>query len=170
MPWPLVRHPHALTDHQPDARPVLDGRPIPSRLGTSTLTISTALVVIGRADTCAPRDATRSAGPSPAATGRMISAHRPEAPPDGYASRRTGRGKRLVSASVSRHNSYMLEKPTADDLEKAHLILSEFGLLVGPAGAMSDVIARAVAAGIAVGRKEALAKTRRSKSSESSAS
>ena len=80
------------------------------------------------------------------------------------------RRQRLVSASVSRHNSYMPEQPTADDLEKAHLILSEFGLLVGPAGAMSDVIARAVAAGIAVGRKEALAKTRRSKSSESSAS
>lgn len=41
----------------------------------------------------------------------------------------------------------MLEQPTKADLEKAHLILSEFGLLIGPAGAMSDVIARAVAAG-----------------------
>ena len=75
-----------------------------------------------------------------------------------------------MSACVSRHNRYMPEQPTADDLEKAHLILSEFGLLVGPAGAMSDIIARAVAAGIAVGRKEALAKMRRSKSSKSSAS
>jgi hypothetical protein len=41
------------------------------------------------------------------------------------------------------------------------LILSEFGLLIGPAGKMSDVIARAVAAGIALGRKEALAEKRR---------
>jgi hypothetical protein len=57
----------------------------------------------------------------------------------------------------------MPEQPTADDLEKAHLILSEFGLLIGPAGEMSDVIARAVAAGIARGRKEALATTRGSK-------
>ena len=50
---------------------------------------------------------------------------------------------------------------TASDLEKAHLILSEFGLLIGPAGEMSDVIARAVAAGIAFGRKEGLAARRR---------
>jgi hypothetical protein len=55
----------------------------------------------------------------------------------------------------------MTEQPTASDLEKAHLILSEFGLLIGPAGAMSDVIARAVAAGIALGRKEALVEKRR---------
>ena len=55
----------------------------------------------------------------------------------------------------------MRETPTASDLEKANLILSEFGLLIGPAGEMSDVIARAVAAGIALGRKEAL-KTARS--------
>ena len=48
----------------------------------------------------------------------------------------------------------MPETPTASDLEKAHLILSEFGLLIGPAGEMSDIIARAVAAGIALGRKE----------------
>jgi hypothetical protein len=57
----------------------------------------------------------------------------------------------------------MSEQPTADDLEKAHLILSEFGLLIGPAGEMSDVIARAVAAGIALGRKEGLAEKRRRK-------
>jgi hypothetical protein len=56
----------------------------------------------------------------------------------------------------------MPETPTSSDPEKAHLILSEFGLLIGPAGEMSDVIARAVAAGIALGRKEALATVRRS--------
>jgi hypothetical protein len=43
------------------------------------------------------------------------------------------------------------------------LILSEFGLLIEPAGQMSDVIARAVAAGIALGRKEALEQKRRQK-------
>ena len=47
----------------------------------------------------------------------------------------------------------MPETPTTSDLEKAHVILSEFGLLIGPAGEMSDVIARAIAAGIALGRK-----------------
>jgi hypothetical protein len=56
----------------------------------------------------------------------------------------------------------MPETPTTSDLEKAHVILSEFGLLIGPAGEMSDVIARAIAAGIALGRKEALAGKRRS--------
>ena len=56
----------------------------------------------------------------------------------------------------------MPEKPTASDIEKAHLILSEFGLLIALTGEMSDVIARAVAAGIALGRKEALATVRRS--------
>ena len=57
---------------------------------------------------------------------------------------------------------------TKADLEQAHLILSEFGLLIGPAGAMSDVIARAVAAGIALGRKEALTAARRGDKSKSS--
>ncbi len=55
----------------------------------------------------------------------------------------------------------MSEQPSASDLEKAHLIVSEFGLLIGPAGAMSDAIARAVAAGIALGRKEGLTEKRR---------
>jgi hypothetical protein len=64
------------------------------------------------------------------------------------------------------HNGHMPETPTASDLEKAHLILSEFGLLIGPAGEMSDVIARAVAAGIALGRKETLAKVRGRKDKE----
>ena len=54
----------------------------------------------------------------------------------------------------------MLETPTQSDPEKAHLILSEFDLLIGPAGEMSDLIARAVAAGIALGRKEGLAEKR----------
>ena len=53
----------------------------------------------------------------------------------------------------------MSETQTQSDLEKAHLILSEFGLLIGPAGEMSDVIARAVAAGIALGRKEGFAES-----------
>ena len=57
----------------------------------------------------------------------------------------------------------MPETPTSSDLEKAHLILSEFGLLIGPAGEISVVIARAVAAGIALGRKEAVAEERRRK-------
>ena len=61
----------------------------------------------------------------------------------------------------------MLEQPTKADLEKAHLILSEFGLLIGPAGAMSDVIARAVAAGIALWRKEAQTKARGGNKSKS---
>jgi hypothetical protein len=55
----------------------------------------------------------------------------------------------------------MPETPTQSDLDKAQLILSEFGLLIGPAGEMSDVIARAVAAGIALGRREALAEKRK---------
>jgi hypothetical protein len=50
--------------------------------------------------------------------------------------------------------------PLHPNSKKAHLILSEFGLLIGPAGEMSHVIARAVAAGIALGRKEALAEKR----------
>jgi hypothetical protein len=48
------------------------------------------------------------------------------------------------------------------------LILSEFGLLIGPAGEMSDVIARAIAAGIALGRQETLAKVRGRKDEEKS--
>ncbi len=49
----------------------------------------------------------------------------------------------------------MIDEPSASDLEKAYQILSEFGLLIGPAGKNSDAIARAIAAGIALGRKEA---------------
>ncbi len=42
------------------------------------------------------------------------------------------------------------------DLEKARVILGEYGLLIGPAGEMSETIAQAVADGIALGRKEGL--------------
>jgi hypothetical protein len=49
----------------------------------------------------------------------------------------------------------MIDEPSASDLQKAYQILSEFGLLIGPAGKNSDAIARAIAAGIALGRKEA---------------
>jgi len=43
------------------------------------------------------------------------------------------------------------------DLEKARRIVSEHGLLIGPAGKMSEVVAKAVAEGIALGRKEGIA-------------
>ena len=56
------------------------------------------------------------------------------------------------------------EGPSAADLEKAHLILDEFGLLIGPAGRVSDIVAGAVAAGIALGRKEGRAIGRRHQS------
>ena len=74
------------------------------------------------------------------------------------------RDKWLVYTRLPRHNGGMPEQPTKANLEKAHLILSEFGLLIGPAGEMSDIIARAVAAGIALGRKEALAVARKDRS------
>ncbi len=45
----------------------------------------------------------------------------------------------------------------AADLEKARVIVGEFGLLIGPAGKASEIIAKAVAEGIALGRKEGLA-------------
>ena len=48
--------------------------------------------------------------------------------------------------------------PTTEaDLEKARVIVGEYGLLIGPAGKDSETIARAVADGIALGRKEGLA-------------
>jgi hypothetical protein len=82
---------------------------------------------------------------------------------EGCAKRQWGQRDHLASDRSSRHTSRMPETPTQSDLEKAHLILSEFGLLIGPAGEMSDVIARAVAAGIALGRREALAEKRRNR-------
>ena len=44
-----------------------------------------------------------------------------------------------------------------DDLDKARVIVGEYGLLIGPAGKQSETVAQAVADGIALGRKEALA-------------
>jgi len=44
------------------------------------------------------------------------------------------------------------------DLEKAHIILGEHGLAVGPAGKTSEAIAKAIGDGIALGRKEGIAK------------
>jgi hypothetical protein len=50
------------------------------------------------------------------------------------------------------------DKPSRkDDLEKARVIVGEYGLLIGPAGNLSETVAKAVADGIALGRKEALA-------------
>ncbi len=43
-----------------------------------------------------------------------------------------------------------------DDLEKARVIVGEYGLLIGPAGKLSETVAQAVADGIALGRKQAL--------------
>jgi hypothetical protein len=51
----------------------------------------------------------------------------------------------------------MVDEPTESDLERARMILGEFGLWIGPADGKSDIITRAIAAGIALGRKEALA-------------
>ena len=45
----------------------------------------------------------------------------------------------------------------AADLEKARIIVGEFGPLIGPAGKDSETIGQAVAEGIALGRKEGLA-------------
>ena len=46
---------------------------------------------------------------------------------------------------------------TEADLEKARVIVGEYGLTIGPAGKVSEQIVRAVADGIALGRKEASA-------------
>jgi len=49
------------------------------------------------------------------------------------------------------------DKPSRkDDLDKARVIVAEYGLLIGPAGKLSETVAQAVADGIALGRKEAL--------------
>lgn len=45
----------------------------------------------------------------------------------------------------------------ATDLEKARLIVGRHGTFIGPAGTMSENVARAVADGIALGRKEGVA-------------
>ncbi len=50
------------------------------------------------------------------------------------------------------------DKPSRkDDLAKARVIVGEYGLLISPAGKLSETVAKAVADGIALGRKEALA-------------
>ena len=53
----------------------------------------------------------------------------------------------------------MADKPPTkeDDLVKAREIVAEYGLLIGPAGKHSEVVAQAVADGIAAGRKEGMA-------------
>lgn len=54
----------------------------------------------------------------------------------------------------------MTAKPPTreDDLRAAREIVGEYGLLIGPAGKQSEIIARAVADGIRLGREQALAK------------
>ena len=50
------------------------------------------------------------------------------------------------------------DKPSRkSDLDIARVIVGEYGLLIGPAGKQSEIVAQAVADGIALGRKEALA-------------
>jgi len=59
------------------------------------------------------------------------------------------------------------KRPTReDDLDAAREIVGEYGLLIGPAGKQSEMIARAVADGIRLGRQQALAKTTKLKVSE----
>jgi hypothetical protein len=54
----------------------------------------------------------------------------------------------------------VLNSPThEDDLTAARVIVGEYGLLIGPAGKQSEIIARAVADGIRLGREQALTKT-----------
>jgi len=49
------------------------------------------------------------------------------------------------------------KRPTReDDLTRAREIVGEYGLLIGPAGKESEIIAKAVADGIALGRKEGI--------------
>ncbi|MDR3420461.1 MAG: hypothetical protein P4L80_04340 [Xanthobacteraceae bacterium] len=56
------------------------------------------------------------------------------------------------------HIQFMASKrPTReDDLTRAREIVGEYGLLIGPAGKESEIIAKAVADGIALGRKEGI--------------
>ena len=56
------------------------------------------------------------------------------------------------------------KRPTReDDLNAAREIVGEYGLLIGPAGKQSEIIARAVADGIRLGREQALALTTKGK-------
>ena len=47
--------------------------------------------------------------------------------------------------------------PKSADLEKAREIVSQYGTFIGPAGTMHENVAKAVADGIALGRKEGIA-------------
>lgn len=50
------------------------------------------------------------------------------------------------------------QHPTREgDLEKARIIVGRHGMAIGPAGPMTESIAKAVADGIALGRQEGLA-------------
>jgi hypothetical protein len=61
------------------------------------------------------------------------------------------------------------KRPTReDDLNAAREIVGEYGLLIGPAGRQSEVIARAVADGIRRGREQALAMVAKGKGAEKS--
>jgi len=53
-----------------------------------------------------------------------------------------------------------------DDLNAAREIVGEYGLLIGPAGKQSEIIARAVADGIRLGREQALATVKKGKASK----
>jgi hypothetical protein len=65
----------------------------------------------------------------------------------------------------------VLNPPThEDDLTAARVIVGEYGLLIGPAGKQSEVIARAVADGIRLGREQALTKTTKGTPAEASLS
>jgi hypothetical protein len=55
------------------------------------------------------------------------------------------------------------EGHTEVDLQKARVIVGEYGLTIGPAGKFGEQIVRAVADGIALGRKEALAQAAKPK-------
>jgi len=53
-----------------------------------------------------------------------------------------------------------------DDLRAAREIVGEYGLLIGPAGTQSEIIAKAVADGIRLGREQALVMATKGKKSK----
>src|SRR5271168_4352383 len=71
----------------------------------------------------------------------------------------SGAGAALAAYFENMPGKDMTKEPDtkAADLEKARVIVGEFGLLIGPAGTASETVALAVADGIALGRKEGLA-------------
>lgn len=62
----------------------------------------------------------------------------------------------------------MAPKPATneDDLTAAREIVGEYGLLIGPAGKQSEIVAKAVADGIRLGREQALASATKAKGSK----